>query len=317
MIYLIYGEDTFRSRQKINQIKENFKKEDKLQINLETLDAGEIGFAEIQEKVKASPFLAEKRLIIIKNLLMDGAKQLQEKVIEIISDSQIPRTSDVIFWEAGEPKKSKLFKILAKSKNSLQFTLLSGFKLNRWIEDGVRERGFKIERKAVEKLAAYAGSDLWQMTNEIEKIVAFKSQASNTILSEDIDLLVRAKLDTNIFNFVDALARKDKREALRLLHEQIDLGQNEIYLLTMITYQIRNLLIIKDLVEQGKNSYQISRLSKIHPYVISKTLGQVRKFNLAELKNIYRNLLEVDIAFKTSKPNSLLILDLLVTKLCS
>lgn len=317
MITFLYGEDTFRSRQKLNQIKENFKKEDKSQINLEILDAEKIGFAEIKKKIKASPFLSKKRLIIIKNLMMCGSKTLQEKVAKLIENDQIPKTSDVVFWEKGEPKKNKLFMVLTKTKNSHQFSLLSDFKLNRWIEDEVKRQGFKIEKKAIQKLAAYVGNDLCQLSHEIEKLVTFKAKSSNFILAKDVDLLVRAKLDTNIFNFIDALGRKDKKEALRLLHEQIDSGQNEIYLLTMIAYQIRNLIIVKDLVNQGKKAYQISHLAKIHPYVVSKTLSQAKKFNLPELKKIYKNLLEADIAFKTSKGNTLLLLDLLVTKLSS
>lgn len=317
MILFLYGEDTFRSRQKLNQIKENFKKEDKSQINLEILDAKEVEFTEVTKKVKALPFLSKKRLIIVENLLTHGPKHLQEKIGELILDNQIPKTSDVIFWDEGEPKKSKFFKILAKPRISQQFTLLSGLKLNQWIKDEAKGQGFRIEKEATERLAAYVGNDLWQMSREIEKLATFKSQVSNVISLEDVDLLVRAKLDSNIFNFVDALASKNKKEALRLLHEQVEAGQNEIYLLTMITYQIRNLIIVRNLVDQNKSSYQISRLAKIHPYVVSKTLRQVNKFSLSGLKDIYRNLLEADIAFKTSKTNTLLLLDLLVTKLCS
>jgi len=318
MIIFLYGEDSYRSRQKLNQIKEKFKKSDPSNINLTVLDGEKAGSEDIKKAVQAVPFLAKKRLVIVENLLTKNkSKTLPDELINYIK-KKIPETTVIVFWEEGSPdERTKLFKLFKKPQKAQEFKLLSGYSLSKWIEQEVKKRGGKIERNALDKLAAYVDNDLWQMSNEVDKLISYKGAKNEPITTDDVELLVKAKLDTNIFNMIDAIGQKNKKRALKLLHDQIESGAHELYLLTMITYQFRNLLIIKDLIEQGKNQYQIQRETKMHPFVVQKTFSQARNFSLNELKKIYQKLLDTDVALKTSKIEPNLALDLLVTKLCS
>jgi DNA polymerase-3 subunit delta len=204
---------------------------------------------------------------------------------------------------------------MQKEGKTEEFIAPFGYQLNSWIENEVKNRGGKINIKAISKLAAFTGNNLWQLDNEINKLILYK--AGEEITEEDISLQVQAKLDENIFNFVDTLGQKNKSAALKLLHEQIEQGQNEIYLLTMIAYQLRNLIIIKNLKEQGRGEQEIATDAKMHPYVVKKTLAQVRNFELSKLKIMYHDLLEADISFKTGRAASkMLLLDMLVMKFC-
>ena len=152
--------------------------------------------------------------------------------------------------------------------------------------------------------------DLWQVNNEVEKLVSFKGDQG--IVAEDVNLLVKAKVDLNIFKLIDAIGNRDKKRAINLLYGQVENQANEIYLLTMFVYQFRNLLKIKDLLERGKTIQEISFLTKMHPFVIKKSIDQCRKFSLTELKKIYRKLLDAEIAMKSGKMKPGLVLDLLV-----
>ena len=317
MIIFLYGEDSYRSRQKLNQIKEKFKKSDPSNINLAILDGEKTSLEEIRKTIQAVPFLAKKRLVIIENLLTKNKnKTLLEELANYIKKRKISESTVLVFWEENKPdERTKLFKLLKKPGRAQEFKLLSGYSLSRWIKGEIEKRGGKIERKAIEKLAAYVGNDLWQMSNEIDKLISY--QALKPITSENVEVLVKAKLDTNIFNLIDAIGEKNRKGALKLLQDQIESGAHPLYLLTMIIYQFRNLLIIKDLIEQGLNQYQIQKETKIHPFVVQKTFSQARNFSLNELKKIYQKLLETDIALKTSKIEPNLALDLLITKLCT
>lgn len=316
MLYLLHGEDNFRSRQKLNKIKKDFAKQDPSKINLACFDIEEVEFKNIKQAIKAQPFLAKARLIIIKNLISKGHKNIQEKFYDLISNKEIPKSNNVVLFESDKVKKnSKLYKLLSKVGKVEEFNPLYGYQLDKWIENEMKNRGGKIDKKAISKLAVFVGSNLNQLDCEIDKLIAYKG--SGEILEEDINLQVRAKLDDNIFNFVDALGHKNKSMALRLLHEQIEQGRNEIYLLTMIAYQLRNLIIIKSLHGQGLREQEISREAKMHPYVVKKTLAQVRNFELSKLKIMYHDLLEADISFKTGRAaNKMLLLDMLVIKFC-
>lgn len=319
MLIFLYGEDSYRSRQKLNEIKEKAKKSDPQGLNITVLDGEKAEFNKIKEAVEAMPFLAHKRLVILENVLLFGKKDLKEKLAKFLKENKIPQTTVLVFWERGAlDEKEPLFKILKKEAfQSENFEPLVGFKLNRWIEEEVKSQGGKIGRKAVNLLASFVGSNLWQMSSEIKKLVLYKKNNSQPIIiAEDVERLVSAQLDTNIFNFIDALAAKNGKQALKLLHNQIESGENEIYLLTMITYQFRNIILVSDLVRQGRNQYQISKETKIHPYVVKKTLGNIKNFSLERLKEIYQKLLQVDLNLKMTTQNPVLSLDMLVSELC-
>ena len=316
MINLLYGEDNFRSRQRINKIKEDFIKQDPSKINMVDFDIESAEFKNIKEAMQAQPFLAKSRLIIINNLIAQGHKSIQEKFYDLIDNKEIPESNNVVLFERGKVKKNiRLYKIIKKLGKIEEFNPLFGYQLNKWIEDEAKDRGGKIVNSAVSKLAAYVGNNLSQLDCEIDKLIAYKN--SEEIIEEDIDLHVRARLDDNIFNFVDALGRKDKGTALKLLHEQMEQGQNEIYLLGMISYQLRNLIAIKSLSNSGVAQNEIASKAKLHPYVVKKTMSQIRNFDLEKLKIMYHDLLEADISFKTgSASNKTLLLDMLVMKFC-
>jgi len=315
MLILLYGEDTFRSKEKLKKLKAKFAQQDSSGMNLQEINGKRAELADIKKAVQSVPFLGDKRLVIIEKLLAEGNKDLLSKIAELIKEG-LPASSAVIFWEEGKPdKRTKLFKLLNKQGQTEELTPLSGTTLNKWITDHVTAAQGKINSEATNKLAAYVGTDLWQMSQEIDKLVSYKGEGKE-IEAEDVDTLVKAKLDTNIFSFIDAIGYQDKTKALKLLHDQLASGEHALYLLTMITYQFRNLLVVKELLENGTNPYQISKEAKMHPFVAKKTTEQAANFDFSELRAIYKKLLDLDTALKTSKIEPTLGLDLLVVGLC-
>jgi DNA polymerase III subunit delta len=136
------------------------------------------------------------------------------------------------------------------------------------------------------------------------------------ITEKDVDQLVNASLDSNIFTTIDAIGANNKKEALFMLHNHIKKGDDPFYIFSMFLYQFRNLLKIADLRESGISSeYEISKITKMHPFVIRKSLGQIRNFTFEKLKNIYQKLGEMDTQIKTGKIDIKLALDKFVAEL--
>lgn len=315
MIILLYGEDSYSSRQKLNNIIDKFKKKDPSNMNLIFLDGASLEISQVKQNISVAPFIGDKRLVVIENILNQKKENLKEEVLELFKQG-LPESSVIVFWEEKEfDKRKKLAKYVIKNSQVEEFKYLLGGSLNNWIRKEVEVRGGIMANNTVDKLASYVGSDLWQMSNEIDKLIVYKKNTE--IIDSDIDLLVKAKLDTNIFNFIDAIGSKDKSRALNLLHDQLESGENIQYLLSMLNYQFRNLLTIKELTENGFNQNNMSQQVKMHPYVIKKTIQQGSQYNLESLKIIYQKLLDLDAAIKTGKIDAILGLDLLVVALCA
>ena len=316
MLIFIYGPDNFRSREKLNEIVERFKKDGKNDLNLEIFDGENLEFNSFKNALTTLSFFSSKRLIIVKNLLTKGSVKLLEEFNEYGSrlDS---KDAVVVFWEEKDPdKRTKLFKFLKKTGKCQEFKLLENYQLGNWIKKELEKTntaktGFcLISPEAQKKIAAFVGSNLWQMKNEINKLVSYKL---GKIESDDIDVLVASSITSNVFDIVDALGNKNQKDALKFLHEQLEKGENAIYLFTMIVYQFRNLIKVKSV--ETNLPQNISKTTGLHPYVAQKTIAQTKKFSLIELKENYQELLNLDLLIKTGKIEPIAALDLLVIQM--
>lgn len=322
MIIFLYGSDTFRLRLKLNEIIEHYKKIHKSGLNLEYFNLKEKEYQDFQDEFRSTSMFDEKKLIVFKNTSLN--KEFQDKFLKEIK--KFIETEDIIlFYEENEISKNKFFDSLKRCGKSQEFKPIGGERLKIWVKKEFEKLGAKIENPALENLINFVGNDLWQMKNEIEKLVSYKfsKRVNEAIASsppfndnqviqiKDIKLLVKPKIETDIFKTIDAIAQKNKNLALRLLHKHLEKGDSPLYLLSMINFQFRNLLMVKShKTEQGMDEDL-----GMHPYVIRKTTEQARKFTTSELKKIYQKIFKVDLSIKTGKINPDVALDLLVTEI--
>ncbi len=108
------------------------------------------------------------------------------------------------------------------------------------------------------------------------------------------------------------MAENKKALALDLIHKHLEKGDAPLYLLTMINFQFRNLLEIKDLIEKYVPYYDILKQSSLHPFIVKKSYQQAQRFTFQQLKKIYQKIFEVDLGIKTGKIEPETALDLLI-----
>lgn len=276
------------------------------------LDFVEKGKEELRELIDAKSMFEEKKLVVLESIFDKGIEE-QRILSDYLKQIKAEKKEELILIireKKAPDKRTELFKFLTKKPAmSQEFKNLDGIKLENWIKKEVEKKGGKIETRAANALAAFAGNNLWQMANEVDKLVSFKG--GGAIEESDIKNLVAAKIDNNIFETVDALAEQNKKKALRLLHNHIEKGESEIYLFVMFIRQFRNLLIIKEATEKGSSYYELAKRTGLHPFVVRKTSGQAKEFTLEGLKKIYEKLLDFDIGIKTGKVSAQAALDML------
>jgi len=310
MLILLYGEDTFRSRQKLNAIVKEYQTKHKSGLNLVLFREEGLDFDKVKEKIEAASMFNEKKLIILEGIFKN--KDFQERFFQYAQKAKLKNNQEVVLVIRQEGKLARAG--LKRQVNMWEeFKLLEGASLVNWVKKEVAKNKRAIAPEAVSKLVAYVGNDLWQMNNEINKLLSY--QVSQPIKEENIDLLVRAKIDVNIFKTLDALANRDKKTALKLLHQHLSQGTNEIYLFSMFVYQVRSLLKLKDLIEKGTPFYGLTKQSGLHPYVVKKSWPQIRNFNLDQLKKIYQRLLEIELSLKSGRIDGETALDMLVAEI--
>lgn len=301
MIIFLYGQDTYSSRQKLKEIVAEYKKRHKSGLNFIRINFEENDFDDLKQVIETVSMFDEKKLIITERIFKQP-ENFQEKLLEYFKDKKIATDKNIILviFTEDAVEKNDLFKFLKDKTKAQEFKLLPSHKLKQWIKDYVKEQGGKLENQAIDKLVDYIGNDLWRMSNELNKLVSHKIQ----ITAQDVERLVKPKIDVNIFDTIDALGQKNKKQALKLIRNHLKQGEKENYLLDRFVYQFRNLLKVK--TGGGKD---------LHPFVYKKAQAQTRNFDFEELKKIYQKLLEIDLNIKTGKVEARTALELFVVNL--
>jgi len=115
----------------------------------------------------------------------------------------------------------------------------------------------------------------------------------------------RPTIPKHVFGFLDALGYRNRKKAFLELHRLLDQGESPLYLLTMMAWQVRNLLRVQSSKFKVQN---------FHPYVLRKLQSQVKNFGEEELVGIFKALLDAEVKLKTTQLDPKLVLDRLVNK---
>lgn len=274
MLIFLYGQDAFRASQKLNEIIEHYKKIHKSGLNLKSIDLTEGDFQEFKNDARTISMFQEKKLIVLRNTSQN--KIFQEAFLE--NKNNYTNSDDIfVFIEEEIPGNNKFFNFLKRNAKAQEFKILEGAQLKNWVKKEFNKYGAKTDNDSLQKLIEFVGNDLWRMENEIKKLVSFKK--SKIIERKDIENLISPQIETDIFETIDAISSRNKKMALELLHRHIEKGDSPLYLLSMINFQFRNLLIIKDLLEKGRPYYTFQKTTQLHPFVIRKAM--TRRENLA------------------------------------
>jgi len=310
MIIFIYGQDSYRSKSKLEEIILGYKKIHKSGLSLIHFDAREKGFNTLSSCLKSNSIFDDKKLVILKNVFSD--KKFQEDFVEEVKKINDAKDIIVVYESDKVDERTKFFKTLKKEAKCQEFDNLAGAQLKKWASQEFEKYGAKIDSQAQDMLLSYIGSNLWQLGNEIKKIAYFKK--GQLIKGEDIELQIKSKIENDIFKTIEALAAKDKKQSLIYLHKHLESGDNVLYILSMVAYQFKNLLIVKELAD--KNPYNtLAKKSGLHPFVVQKTFYLCNKFSMDQLKKIYQKIFQIDSDIKMGRIDPELALELLIAQI--
>lgn len=339
MIILIYGLETYRSKRKLQEIKAKFLKEvDSTGSSLMVLDGSSLTMDQMNAAIAPASLFSRRRLIVIEKIFANKTdifnaladyftkhKPAEPNTPEAVNENIIVFWDDLGDEEAKKlPKnKEKFWKLLSQNKLCYHFGAMTSHDIATWIKQEVEARGGSISLHTASALAAIVGPDLWQISNEIDKLISFKAGekmqfvegTSAEIKNEDVEKFVSGQFNENVFALTDALGRKNKAETMKLIEEQLEAGTAEIYLLAMMLRQFKLLLQVKSGVDANLNAHKISTDSGLPLWMVNKVMPQVRNFTGEGLKNIYNYLVEADSLVKTGKTDPRLAFSLLASKI--
>ena len=338
--YVFHGSDEFSIAETLGDFKRRLGPPDMVDLNTTVLSGRDLTLSELRHACDAIPFLADRRLVIVTNLLKRltarGDRELARSLAEFLGAlvdylPHLPETTRLVFVEhegkrnrlPGKrnrlPAKHPVVRLARQHERGYARRFDSPQKndLRRWVEERARKYGGTIERRAADQLAIAVGGNLRLLDQEIAKLVTY-TDAERQITSADVDTLVPYVQEGRIFDFVDALGQRDARAATQVLHSLMDpRGTNVPWIFGMIVRQFRLLIQVKELEDSGSSLQDVIKTLKLHPFPARKLHLQAIHFTSPQLEATYRHLLDTDLAIKTSKLTPALAMDLLVADLAA
>lgn len=311
-IYLFYGEEEYLKKVYEKKIKNLVVSPGMEMMNLNVFEGKDFEIDFLIDTCETFPFMAEKRLIIIKNsqLFRAGRKDDTEKICAYLA--RLPESSCILFIEEEVDKRGKLYKTVQKQGSVTEFLPLKENELVAWIKREFKNSGKEIENKDVIHMLRTVGTDMELIFGEIEKLISFADK--DIVTSVDIDNICTKSLETKIFDMLDAIGEKKANTALDIYNNLLMLKEAPIKILTMITRQFRLLFQTKSLVENGMGADFIAQRLGQRPFVITGLVKQAKNFSKNILREALEDCLETDLSIKTGKLQPEMALELLIVK---
>jgi DNA polymerase III subunit delta len=314
MIYLLYGPDEYARSEALAVLKAQMPA-DLADLNISVLDGKKLKLDTLVVACEAFPFLADRRLVIINDLLKHQKAGKERDELRAYLE-RMPPTCDLVFVESEEfDKRSAVFTYIKKAGDAREFRPREGAELLRWLAERAALLGVKLDKTAAQRLVGYAGGDSRTLINELAKLASYTGQGGR-ITDDAVELLVEDGQEQSLFAFIDELSARRRGAALQSLRRLLADGQAATYILFMVARQVRILLGVKELAGQRLRPDDIAAQLGQRPFVVRKALEQVRGFSDAELTQLHDRVLALDHASKTGRVEAETGLELLVAELC-
>ncbi len=314
-ILFIYGDDEFAIARRLKKVQQRVDKEG---MNTTHFDARNARKEELNMAINAMPFLAERRLVFLKEASPQyRGKNQRADFIKFLES--VPESTVLVLHEEMNGKKSgKNWLVIWAQKTkeiarAEAYMLPKAWETSSWvarIQKEAKSQGGKIDSQAAARLAEMTGANTRQAAQEMTKLLTYVNFARPISLA-DVELVSVSTAQGDIFELVDALGNGKGKEAQAMLHQLLD-EQDPFSIFGMVVRQFRLLLLAREVLNNRGN---VQTELKQHPFVAKKLASQASHFSISTLESIYKRLLIIDEEAKTGKATLDLSLDMLVMTL--
>lgn len=326
MLYLL--RDDIFGEKRLAELRAEIGPADIQSLNVSVLDGPRLTLSELRGATEALPFLGDRRLIIVRRLFSSGQPRNDsesetgesrrgradaEREREFLAYlPRVPETTNLVLVEDGGFKATHPAAVAIRKAGGevLIADAPEGDQLVEWIAQRVREKRGRIERSAAEDLAGLSFVDLRHLDHVLDSLVVYADDRS--ISSGDVRSLVRQSHDVTVFELVDAVGARDRRSALGAYRRLLDDDVSPIYLLVMLTRQMRLLLLATEAMQSGED---VASALRVPTFVARKLAQQARTVGVERCLAAYRRLAAVDQSIKTGQAAEEVAVELLIVEL--
>lgn len=328
---LIYGEETYLVDKAIQKIAEKVVT-DMPELNYTILRGENLNVEELSGACDTFPILSEQKLVVVKDFyLLKGSGKSEEEIkpakeknaddFKDIMESQND-TTILVFIVFGEvDKRKKLYNLIKKHGDIYHIGRVDRDDLNKWVKGLFGQSGKTIGQREISFFIESSGyfdrntkKTLYDLENEIKKLSSFLGEKKEVKI-EDINALTAKNLENDIFKLINACSVRDSGETLRIYSDLLLANEMSFGILGMVSKQIKNILLTKELLSKHRDSKEIAGELKIHEFTVKQCIKYGSQLDNDMLKKAFDKCLNTELSIKSGKINDRLALELLFVSL--
>jgi DNA polymerase-3 subunit delta len=276
--------------------------------NLDVRSAGDLDPAALNTLVDTLPVLADRRLVVIKNLEQWRKNAKTWDVLRRYLANPSPGTVLVLVHGAGEPADTAL----ARSAVHVDVPPPGPALLRRWVVHRAQAAGLELEPDAVEHLVRAVGPDLAHLGAELDKLAAADGIA-HPVRADDVARLLGVNRGETMDDWVEAVVGRDLARALQLTDVVLpQAGVSAVRMVMALGTELVGVRLARALADGGLSGPRLERavfdqLRRVRPAGVRNWEGQARSWATAanrwqagELDRAIRAAYQADRALKST-----------------
>lgn len=283
-VYLLLGDDEERKARGVEKLRGNRV--------AEVYDAAETSPETVVSALNTYSLFGEGPFVVVRNLDAWSAAQ-KTKILAYLNNPSLE--ADLVMLGAKLGAREKLLAAVKKAGEVHDLKQPTGKALARWSIGYAKKQGLELPEDVAEELVARCSDDKAKVSREAEKLALYAEGAATM---EDVEALCPPDLQTNIFQFVDALGAGDRGRALHLLEALLGSGEPPLRILYMIRRQFRLLARARSLLKAGAPRPEVASTLKVPPFVARKLEEQARGMEEEDLENALALVLDLERGLK-------------------
>lgn len=310
-IYLLYGDEAYLRRSYKNKLKSALVAPGDT-MNYTYFEGKNLNPREIIDLAETMPFLVEKRVIIIEN--SGFFKNACEELAVYLKD--VPETVVLIFVETEVDKRGKMYKAVKANGRAVEMPVQDEAKLKAWAGSILRREGKNIRESTMDRLLNKTGTDMENIGSELEKLICYTA-GRDIIEDEDVEAVCTTRVSNQIFDMVEAIAKKNRKTAFKLYYDLLTLKEPPMRILFLIARQFNLLLQVRELSKSVRDNRVIAEKTGLHGFVVGKYVSQAKNFRTETLRQALEDCVTAEEGVKTGKVNDIMSVELLIVKYTS
>jgi DNA polymerase III subunit delta len=209
--YYLYGEEDFLKETAVRQLLAVAVDPATTAFNLDQRKGADLQGEELGVLLGTPPMMADRRVVVVRDV--GAMRKDARKALDHYLQDPSPDTILVLVSMGGE----KADKQLLEHTTPVEYAVLTGAQLPKWIAQQVEQRGdgAAMTDGAISLLQDVVGGDLSLLGLEIEKLLSYSN--GQRITEEAVAAVVGVRREETLGHLLDAIGRRDGTTALAVL----------------------------------------------------------------------------------------------------